>query len=64
MTFAAVAIFAATYLVIAIGKLPGYQLDRAGGALLGCPIRSGHGSSSRWRPRSPAISPWSGRSPT
>jgi hypothetical protein len=35
MTFAALAIFAATYLVLAIGKLPGYQLDRAGAALLG-----------------------------
>ena len=33
----AVAIFAATYLVIAIGKLPGYRLDRAGAALLGWP---------------------------
>jgi Citrate transporter len=34
-TIAAIVIFAATYLVIAIGKLPGYQLDRAGAALLG-----------------------------
>ena len=32
---AAIPIFAATYLFIAIGKLPGYQLDRAGAALLG-----------------------------
>ena len=38
MIFAAVAIFAATYLVIAIGKLPGYQLDRAGAALLGASL--------------------------
>ncbi len=32
---AAIAIFAATYIVIAIGKLPGFYLDRAGAALLG-----------------------------
>jgi Na+/H+ antiporter NhaD/arsenite permease-like protein len=32
---ASLAIFAATYLVMAIGKLPGYRLDRAGAALLG-----------------------------
>ena len=31
----AILIFAATYVVIAIGKLPGYRLDRAGAALLG-----------------------------
>jgi len=43
-TIAAIAIFMATYLVIAIGKLPGYQLDRAGAELLGasllknCPV--------------------------
>jgi Na+/H+ antiporter NhaD/arsenite permease-like protein len=43
MTYAAVAIFAATYLVIAIGKLPGYQLDRAGGALLGACLMVGVG---------------------
>ncbi|MGH7001387.1 MAG: SLC13 family permease, partial [Stellaceae bacterium] len=40
---AAVAIFAATYLVIAIGKLPGYQLDRAGAALLGASLMAGLG---------------------
>ena len=34
----ALAIFAATYLVMAIGKLPGYQLDRAGAALLGASL--------------------------
>src|SRR5258708_9567327 len=34
----AVAIFAATYLVISIGKLPGYHLDRAGAALLGASL--------------------------
>jgi Na+/H+ antiporter NhaD/arsenite permease-like protein/predicted MFS family arabinose efflux permease len=34
----AVAIFAATYLVIAIGKLPGFHLDRAGAALLGASL--------------------------
>jgi len=37
-TAAAVTIFAATYLVMAIGKLPGYQLDRAGAALLGASL--------------------------
>jgi Na+/H+ antiporter NhaD/arsenite permease-like protein len=39
----AVAIFAATYLVIAIGKLPGYRLDRAGAALLGASLMVGLG---------------------
>src|SRR5437868_5269972 len=37
-------IFAATYLVIAIGKLPGYQLDRAGAALLGASLMVGVGA--------------------
>jgi Na+/H+ antiporter NhaD/arsenite permease-like protein len=37
MTTVAIAIFAATYLVIANGKLPGFHLDRAGAALLGEP---------------------------
>jgi Na+/H+ antiporter NhaD/arsenite permease-like protein len=32
---AAVAIFACTYLVLAIGRLPGFRLDRAGAALVG-----------------------------
>lgn len=32
---AAVAVFASTYLVLAIGRLPGSRLDRAGAALLG-----------------------------
>jgi Na+/H+ antiporter NhaD/arsenite permease-like protein len=35
---AAVLIFAATYFVIAVGRLPGYQLDRAGAALLGAAL--------------------------
>ena len=39
----AVAIFAATYLVIAVGKLPGYHLDRAGAALLGASLMVGLG---------------------
>src|SRR6266851_1544216 len=38
MTTVAIAIFAATYLVIAIGKLPGFHLDRAGAALLGASL--------------------------
>src|SRR5438093_8206854 len=42
-TAAAVAIFAATYLVIAIGKLPGFRLDRAGAALLGASLMVGFG---------------------
>ncbi|MGH7060782.1 MAG: hypothetical protein ACREFH_10370, partial [Stellaceae bacterium] len=35
---AVVAIFAATYVVIAIGKFPGLYLDRAGAALLGASL--------------------------
>ncbi len=35
---AAIAIFAATYFVIAIGKLPGLRLDRAGAALVGAAL--------------------------
>jgi Na+/H+ antiporter NhaD/arsenite permease-like protein len=42
-TIAAVTIFAGTYLFIAIGKLPGYQLDRAGAALLGASLMVGLG---------------------
>lgn len=39
----AVVVFVATYVVIAIGKLPGYQLDRAGAALLGASFMVGLG---------------------
>ena len=42
-TIAAVVIFAGTYLVIAIGKFPGYRLDRAGAALLGAALMVGLG---------------------
>ncbi|MGA7383914.1 MAG: anion transporter [Methylocella sp.] len=42
-TIAAIAIFAGTYLFIAIGKLPGYQLDRAGAALIGASLMVGVG---------------------
>ena len=35
---AAAAIFAVTYLVVAIGKLPVLRLDRAGAALLGAAL--------------------------
>jgi Na+/H+ antiporter NhaD/arsenite permease-like protein len=35
---AAAAIFAGTYLVLALGKLPGFRLDRAGAALLGASL--------------------------
>src|SRR5438874_5002194 len=40
---AAFVIFAGTYLVIAVGKLPGYRLDRAGAALLGAALMVGLG---------------------
>ena len=39
----AILIFAVTYVVIAIGKLPGYRLDRAGAALLGASLMVGVG---------------------
>jgi Na+/H+ antiporter NhaD/arsenite permease-like protein len=39
----AILIFAATYIVIAIGKLPGFYLDRAGSALLGAALMIGLG---------------------
>ena len=42
-TISAITIFAGTYLFIAIGKLPGYQLDRAGAALLGASLMVGLG---------------------
>jgi Na+/H+ antiporter NhaD/arsenite permease-like protein len=35
---AAIAIFALTYLVVAIGRLPGFRLDRAGAALVGASL--------------------------
>jgi Na+/H+ antiporter NhaD/arsenite permease-like protein len=35
---AAIAIFAITYLVIALGRLPGFRLDRAGAALVGASL--------------------------
>lgn len=40
---AAIAVFAATYLVIAIGEAPFYRLDRAGAALLGASLMVGLG---------------------
>jgi Na+/H+ antiporter NhaD/arsenite permease-like protein len=42
-TVAAIVIFVATYFVVAIGKLPGYQLDRAGAALVGASLMVGLG---------------------
>jgi di/tricarboxylate transporter len=42
-TSAAVLIFVATYVVVAIGKLPGYRIDRAGAALLGGALMVGIG---------------------
>jgi Na+/H+ antiporter NhaD/arsenite permease-like protein len=35
---AAIAVFGMTYLVVAIGRLPGFQLDRAGAALVGASL--------------------------
>ncbi len=40
----AIVVFLATYLVMAIGKLPGYRLDRAGAALLGASLMVGIGA--------------------
>ena len=37
-TIAALLIFSATYLVVAIGRLPGLRLDRAGAALVGASL--------------------------
>jgi Na+/H+ antiporter NhaD/arsenite permease-like protein len=42
-TSAVVLIFVATYVVVAIGKLPGYRIDRAGAALLGGALMVGLG---------------------
>jgi Na+/H+ antiporter NhaD/arsenite permease-like protein len=42
-TAIAVLIFLATYTVMALGKLPGYHLDRAGAALLGASLMVGTG---------------------
>jgi Na+/H+ antiporter NhaD/arsenite permease-like protein len=42
-TIAAVATFIGTYLVIAIGKLPGFRVDRAGAALIGASLMVGFG---------------------
>ena len=38
MTAAAIAIFAATYAVVAFGRLPGLRIDRTGAALLGAAL--------------------------
>jgi len=42
-TIAAVAIFVATYAVLAIGKVPIYRIDRAGAALLGASLMEAAG---------------------
>jgi hypothetical protein len=42
-TVAALVIFVGTYFVIAVGKLPGYRLDRAGAPLLGAALMVGFG---------------------
>ena len=39
----AILIFALTYFVVAIGKLPAYHIDRAGAALLGGSLMVGVG---------------------
>src|SRR6201996_2552372 len=41
---AAIAIFAITYLVVAIGRLPGFRLDRAGAALVGASLMGAAGA--------------------
>jgi Na+/H+ antiporter NhaD/arsenite permease-like protein len=43
IVMAAVLIFVSTYAVIAIGKLPGFYLDRAGAALLGASLMAATG---------------------
>ncbi|HVZ52750.1 MAG TPA: SLC13 family permease, partial [Pseudolabrys sp.] len=43
MTVAAIAIFAATYIIVAVGKIPVYRIDRAGAALLGGSLMVGVG---------------------
>ena len=40
---AAVAVFLLTYAVIALGKMPGFYLDRTGAALLGAALMVGLG---------------------
>src|SRR5258706_7200050 len=42
-TIAAVAIFVATYTVLAVGKIPVYRIDRTGAALLGASLMVGIG---------------------
>jgi Na+/H+ antiporter NhaD/arsenite permease-like protein len=39
----AILVFAATYFVMAVGRLPGYRIDRAGAALLGASLMVGFG---------------------
>jgi hypothetical protein len=43
IVMAAILISVATYAVIAIGKLPGFHLDRAGAALLGASLMAATG---------------------
>ena len=43
LRFAAILAFLPTYTVIALGKLPGFYLDRAGAALLGAALMVGLG---------------------
>jgi Na+/H+ antiporter NhaD/arsenite permease-like protein len=42
-TIAAVAIFVATYTVLAVGRIPVYRIDRTGAALLGASLMVGTG---------------------
>lgn len=42
-TFAAIAIFAATFFVLAIGRLPGLRIDRTGAAIIGATLMVGSG---------------------
>ncbi|MEJ2377568.1 MAG: hypothetical protein P8Y53_20025 [Pseudolabrys sp.] len=42
-TAAAIAIFVATYVIVALGRMPVYRIDRAGVALLGGALMVGTG---------------------
>ena len=48
---AVVLIFGATYIVVAIGKLPGFYLDRAGAALVGASLMVGERRAVAWTRR-------------
>ena len=53
---AAVLVFLGTYVVVAVGKLPGFRLDRAGAALLGASLMVAAARSRLRRPTAPSTS--------